>query len=318
MTSSNQRLAAVFERLASTGRTALIPYIAAGDPSLASTPALMHAMVGAGADVIELGVPFSDPMADGPVIQRAAERAIARGAGLRQVFDMVRAFRQKDTQTPVVLMGYANPIEHMGQAAFASEAAQAGVDGVLVVDYPPEETVEFAAELAQVRVDPIFLLAPTSTEDRIRKIAEVARGYVYYVSLKGVTGAGPYPQACNHPGRGGLRHPGRPERKQGSQLRRRGRHRQQTDRNYGSCCCSGATVRRRRRGRRWQGHRGGCGLAGGNTPGVAIGRLGRHRVAACRGPTLKQNTLPAPRRTPTGINHELDRQNSASAHQPQQ
>jgi tryptophan synthase alpha chain len=190
MTSSNQRLAAVFERLASTGRTALIPYIAAGDPSLASTPALMHAMVGAGADVIELGVPFSDPMADGPVIQRAAERAIARGAGLRQVFDMVRAFRQKDTQTPVVLMGYANPIEHMGQAAFASEAAQAGVDGVLVVDYPPEETVEFAAELAQVRVDPIFLLAPTSTEDRIRKIAEVARGYVYYVSLKGVTGAG--------------------------------------------------------------------------------------------------------------------------------
>jgi len=190
MTSSNQRLAAVFERLASTGRTALIPYIAAGDPSLASTPALMHALVGAGADVIELGVPFSDPMADGPVIQRAAERAIARGAGLRQVFDMVRAFRQKDTQTPVVLMGYANPIEHMGQAAFALEAAQAGVDGVLVVDYPPEETVEFAAELAQVRVDPIFLLAPTSTEDRIRKIAEVARGYVYYVSLKGVTGAG--------------------------------------------------------------------------------------------------------------------------------
>jgi len=190
MTSSNQRLAAVFERLASIGRTALIPYIAAGDPSLASTPALMHALVGAGADVIELGVPFSDPMADGPVIQRAAERAIARGAGLRQVFDMVRAFRQKDTQTPVVLMGYANPIEHMGQAAFASEAAQAGVDGVLVVDYPPEETVEFAAELAQVRVDPIFLLAPTSTEDRIRKIAEVARGYVYYVSLKGVTGAG--------------------------------------------------------------------------------------------------------------------------------
>src|SRR5690606_38351475 len=141
MTSSNQRLAATFEHLGSAGRTALIPYIAAGDPSLASTPALMHALVGAGADVIELGVPFSDPMADGPVIQRAAERAIARGAGLRQVFDMVRAFRQKDTQTPVVLMGYANPIEHMGQAAFASEAAQAGVDGVLVVDYPPEETV---------------------------------------------------------------------------------------------------------------------------------------------------------------------------------
>jgi len=190
MTSSNQRLAATFERLGSAGRTALIPYIAAGDPSLASTPALMHALVGAGADVIELGVPFSDPMADGPVIQRAAERAIARGAGLRQVFDMVRSFRQKDAQTPVVLMGYANPIEHMGQAAFASAAAQAGVDGVLVVDYPPEETVEFAAELARVRVDPIFLLAPTSTEDRIRKIAEAARGYVYYVSLKGVTGAG--------------------------------------------------------------------------------------------------------------------------------
>jgi len=190
MTSSNQRLAATFEQLREAGRTALVPYIAAGDPSIASTPALMHALVAAGADVIELGVPFSDPMADGPVIQRAAERAIARGTGMAQVLDMVSRFRQQDSNTPVVLMGYANPIEHIGQAEFARRAAEAGVDGVLVVDYPPEEVEDFAAELAKVRVDPIFLLAPTSTENRIRKIAKVARGYVYYVSLKGVTGAG--------------------------------------------------------------------------------------------------------------------------------
>ncbi len=189
MTVSNQRLAAAFQALHADGRTALIPYIAAGDPSIASTPVLMHALVAAGADVIELGVPFSDPMADGPVIQRAAERAIARGTGMAQVLDMVARFRQQDDKTPVVLMGYANPIEHIGQARFARAAAEAGVDGVLVVDYPPEEIVDFAAELAQVGVDPIFLLAPTSTDDRIRKIAQVARGYVYYVSLKGVTGA---------------------------------------------------------------------------------------------------------------------------------
>ncbi|HWL29905.1 MAG TPA: tryptophan synthase subunit alpha [Burkholderiaceae bacterium] len=188
MNSSNARLQAAFAKTA--GRTALIPYITSGDPSAAATPTLMHALVEAGADVIELGVPFSDPMADGPVIQRAAERAIKRGVGLKQVLDMVSVFRQKDTTTPVVLMGYANPIERMGQAEFAEAAAEAGVDGVLVVDYPPEEIVDFAAQLGKARIDPIFLLAPTSTEERIRKVAKVARGYVYYVSLKGVTGAG--------------------------------------------------------------------------------------------------------------------------------
>lgn len=188
MTASNERLKAAFAN--KPGRTALIPYITAGDPSIAATPRLMHALVKAGADVIELGIPFSDPMADGPVIQRAAERAIKRGVGLRQVFDMVAQFRQTDTTTPVVFMGYANPIERMGQDTFARLAAQAGVDGVLVVDYPPEEITDFAVQLGDVGIDPIFLLAPTSTDERIQKVAQVARGYVYYVSLKGVTGAG--------------------------------------------------------------------------------------------------------------------------------
>lgn len=188
MNSSNARLLAAFAK--TSGRTALIPYITSGDPSASATPKLMHALVQAGADVIELGVPFSDPMADGPVIQRAAERAIKRGVGLKQVLEMVSVFRQQDTTTPVVLMGYANPIERMGQAEFAEAAAEAGVDGVLVVDYPPEEIVDFAAQLGKVRIDPIFLLAPTSTDARIQKVAKVARGYVYYVSLKGVTGAG--------------------------------------------------------------------------------------------------------------------------------
>lgn len=188
MNASNARLAATFAKTA--GRTALVPYITAGDPSKAATPALMHALVRAGADVLELGVPFSDPMADGPVIQRAAERAIKRGVGLPQVLEMVAEFRQQDQATPVVLMGYANPIERMGQAAFVERAGQAGVDGVLAVDYPPEEITEFAAQLGEAGIDPIFLLAPTSTEERIKKVAQVARGYVYYVSLKGVTGAG--------------------------------------------------------------------------------------------------------------------------------
>lgn len=188
MNASNERLQAVFARL--DGRTALIPYVAAGDPSIESMPALMHALVRAGSDIIELGVPFSDPMADGPVIQRAAERAIARGCGLRQVLEIVAEFRREDAATPVVLMGYANPIERMGQQTFVDAASRAGVDGVLVVDYPPEEISEFAAMLDTARIDPIFLLAPTSTEARIRSVAEVARGYVYYVSLKGVTGSG--------------------------------------------------------------------------------------------------------------------------------
>lgn len=156
---------------------------------MAATPALMHALVKAGADIIELGVPFSDPMADGPVIQRAAERAIKRGVGLQQVLDMVAQFRQGDQTTPVVLMGYANPIERMGQAEFAQRAGQAGVDGLLVVDYPPEEMTDFSVMLDKAGIDPIFLLAPTSTPERMQKVAQVARGYVYYVSLKGVTGS---------------------------------------------------------------------------------------------------------------------------------
>lgn len=191
MATRNDRIAAAFARTAESGRAAaLIPYIAAGDPSPAATVPLMHALVEAGADVIELGVPFSDPMADGPVIQRAADRAIAQGVGLARVLEMVAEFRQRDADTPVVLMGYANPIERMGQDRFAQDAARAGVDGVLVVDYPPEEVVEFATTLGQQGIAPIFLLAPTSTEERIKAVAQVARGYVYYVSLKGVTGAG--------------------------------------------------------------------------------------------------------------------------------
>ncbi|MDH2049116.1 tryptophan synthase subunit alpha [Achromobacter marplatensis] len=191
MTTRTDRIAAAFERTAESGRAAaLIPYIAAGDPSPAATVPLMHALVEAGADVIELGVPFSDPMADGPVIQRAADRAIAQGVGLTRVLELVAEFRQRDTTTPVVLMGYANPIERMGQTAFAVNAERAGVDGVLVVDYPPEEVIEFAATLGEHGIAPIFLLAPTSTEARIQAVAEVARGYVYYVSLKGVTGSG--------------------------------------------------------------------------------------------------------------------------------
>jgi len=191
MTTRIDRIAAAFARTAESGRAAaLIPYIAAGDPSPAATVALMHALVEAGADILELGVPFSDPMADGPVIQRAADRAIAQGVGLARVLELVAEFRQRDTETPVVLMGYANPIERMGQSEFAANAERAGVDGVLVVDYPPEEVIEFAATLGAHGIAPIFLLAPTSTEDRIKAVAQVARGYVYYVSLKGVTGAG--------------------------------------------------------------------------------------------------------------------------------
>ncbi|MVW77909.1 tryptophan synthase subunit alpha [Bordetella sp. 02P26C-1] len=191
MTTRIDRIAAAFSRVAESGRSAaLIPYIAAGDPSPAATVPLMHALTQAGADIIELGVPFSDPMADGPVIQRAAERAIAQGVGLPRVLELVAEFRKTDTDTPVVLMGYANPIERMGQQAFASAAQAAGVDGVLVVDYPPEEVDTFAGQLEACGIAPIFLLAPTSTEDRIQAVSRVARGYVYYVSLKGVTGAG--------------------------------------------------------------------------------------------------------------------------------
>lgn len=183
------RISAAFARLKSGGRKALIPFITAGDPGKASTVPLMHALVAAGADVIELGVPFSDPMADGPVIQRSSERALKQGVGLGDVIAMVREFRTKDTTTPVVLMGYANPVERMGARIFAEEAAKAGLDGVLVVDYPPEECAEFAGLLREQKLDLIFLLSPTSSESRIAKVASLASGYIYYVSLKGVTGA---------------------------------------------------------------------------------------------------------------------------------
>src|SRR5688572_9656583 len=184
------RIKMVFDALQAKGRKALIPYVTAGDPYPDATVDLMLAMAQAGADVIELGVPFSDPMADGPVIQRAAERALAKGIGMPQVLDFVRGFRAKNDGTPVVLMGYANPIERYGVARFVADAAQAGVDGVLVVDYPPEECEAFAGTLREAGLDPIFLLAPTSTEQRMKDVARVASGYVYYVSLKGVTGAG--------------------------------------------------------------------------------------------------------------------------------
>jgi tryptophan synthase alpha chain len=188
------RIQSTFAQLAKHQRKALIPYVTAGFPFADVTPDLMHAMVAAGSDVIELGVPFSDPMADGPVIQKAGEKALAFGIGLAQVLAMVKAFRQRDTATPVVLMGYANPVERYelahGQASFARDAAAAGVDGVLIVDYPPEECEVFASELKKHGLDLIFLLAPTSTDRRIQQVARVASGYVYYVSLKGVTGAG--------------------------------------------------------------------------------------------------------------------------------
>jgi len=188
------RIASTFAALESQGRKALIPYVTAGFPYADITPDLMHGMVEAGADVIELGVPFSDPMADGPVIQKAGEKALALGVGTRQVLDMVRHFRGRDDKTPVVLMGYANPVERYdlihGKDAFIRDAASAGVDGILIVDYPPEECEEFAARLRANGIDLIFLLAPTSTESRMQQVAKVAGGYVYYVSLKGVTGAG--------------------------------------------------------------------------------------------------------------------------------
>ncbi len=184
------RIAATFAALQAKGRKALIPYVTAGDPFADATPEIMLAMARAGADVIELGVPFSDPMADGPVIQKAGERALARGIGMPQVLDFVRAFRRSNDSTPVVLMGYANPVERYGVDRFVADASAAGVDGVLIVDYPPEECEAFAAKLQANGLDPIFLLAPTSTETRMRHVGRIARGYVYYVSLKGVTGAG--------------------------------------------------------------------------------------------------------------------------------
>lgn len=184
------RIAGRFRHLADAGRTALMPYIVAGDPHPDNTVPLMHELVAAGADILELGVPFSDPMSEGPVIQFAHERALANGISLSCVLGMVRRFRQQDQDTPVLLMGYANPVEHMGYAVFADAAAAAGVDALLTVDIPPEEVDGLDAELRRVGMDNIFLVAPTTPQERVARIAARASGFIYYVSLKGVTGAG--------------------------------------------------------------------------------------------------------------------------------
>ena len=183
------RIQARFQALGRDKRKALIPYITAGDPHPSLTVPLMRGLVEAGADILELGVPFSDPMADGPVIQRAGERALKHGVGLTNVLAMVADFRRADSSTPVVLMGYANPVEAMGTEKFIAAAKTAGVDGVIVVDYPPEECEQFAALAKSAGIDPIFLLAPTSTDKRIEQVGRVGSGYLYYVSLRGITGA---------------------------------------------------------------------------------------------------------------------------------
>lgn len=183
------RFAVRFAKLKAEGRAALVPYVVAGDPGKAATAPLMHALVKSGADVIELGVPFSDPSADGPVIQAAQERALAAGTTLEDVLAMVKEFRATDRDTPVVLMGYLNPVEAFGPESFAKAAEEAGVDGVLTVDMPPEEAEPLGSLLRAKGIDPIFLLAPTTDDARIRRITETASGFVYYVSLKGITGA---------------------------------------------------------------------------------------------------------------------------------
>lgn len=183
------RIQSTFAQLKQQGKKALIPYITAGDPHPKYTVDLMHTLVKHGADMIELGVPFSDPMADGPVIQRASERALVHKVGLTAVLDMVKAFRKTDQQTPIILMGYANPIEAIGPVAFADRAKAADVDGVITVDYPPEECGDFVQELRKRDIDPVFLLAPTTELKRVDLIVNQASGFVYYVSLKGVTGA---------------------------------------------------------------------------------------------------------------------------------
>jgi tryptophan synthase alpha chain len=190
MPKSPSRIDARFADLEGAGRKALVPFVTAGDPSLEATVPVMHALVDAGADVLELGVPFSDPMAEGPVIQRACERALKFNIGLPDVFNYVREFRKTNQDTPVVLMGYANPIERIGPDAFIAASKDAGADGAIVVDYPPEECEEFAAAMREADLDLIFLLAPTSTPERIKQVARVGSGFSYYVSLKGVTGAG--------------------------------------------------------------------------------------------------------------------------------
>ncbi len=189
MSATVSRIASTFARLASEKRKALIPFVTAGDPAPAITVPLMHAMVEAGVDIIELGVPFSDPMADGPVIQRSSERALKFGIGLNDVLSYVSKFRETNQTTPVVLMGYANPIERMGMKVFAKRASAAGVDGVLVVDYPPEESLALLDTMDAAGIDVIYLLSPTSSTARIKLVSAAARGYIYYVSLKGVSGA---------------------------------------------------------------------------------------------------------------------------------
>ena len=186
---SHSRIKGRFAELKQQGRKALIPYLTAGDPEPAFTVPLMHAMVAAGADILELGVPFSDPMAEGPVIQHAMERALERHVSLQDVIGMVKTFREKDGETPVLLMGYLNPLEVTGYAKFVSQAVEAGIDGVLIVDLPPEEATELTG-FAKDRLDIVFLVAPTTTDQRIEHIAQSSTGFVYYVSLKGVTGAG--------------------------------------------------------------------------------------------------------------------------------
>jgi len=184
------RIPATFAKLKEQNRKALVTFITAGDPGPEQTVLLMHALVEGGADIIELGVPFSDPMAEGPVIQRACERALAKGVGIRDCFEFVREFRKTNSHTPVVLMGYANPIERIGADGFIDASRNAGADGAIVVDYPPEECEEFAGKMRAAGLDLIFLLAPTSTEQRVQQVARVGGGFSYYVSLKGVTGAG--------------------------------------------------------------------------------------------------------------------------------
>ncbi|WP_297811787.1 tryptophan synthase subunit alpha [uncultured Methylophaga sp.] len=183
------RISQCFENLKADGQTALIPYVTAGDPEPWVTVPLLHALVDAGADIIELGIPFSDPMCDGPVIQKACERALKNDVSIRHVLKMVKQFREKNSHTPIVLMGYANPIEAMGYGNFAEQAKEAGVDGVLTVDVPPEESDEFREIMDQNEIDTIYLVAPTTSAERMQTIASFARGFIYYVSIKGVTGA---------------------------------------------------------------------------------------------------------------------------------
>lgn len=185
----SNRIDARFEQLSRSGGKALVPFITAGDPDPEWTVDIMHTLVKAGADVLELGVPFSDPAADGPVIQAASERAISRGVTLRGVMDTVEAFRCRDPETPIVLMGYLNPVERYGNAAFCRDAARAGVDGILLVDCPPEEMTRLRRHLDLHGIYPVCLVAPTSTADRLQIITRQSRGYLYYVSFKGITGA---------------------------------------------------------------------------------------------------------------------------------